>query len=301
MAQFIAIEGGGTKFVCAYGSGPDDLHDRTVIPTRAPQETLPEIFDYIRSVQKKTDIKAIGLSIFGLIDLHSDSPTYGQILPAVKPHWDRYDILGEFKKHFDLPIGLDTDVNGAALGEHRWGAGKGLTDFLYLTVGTGIGGGAVINNKILHGAMHPEMGHILIYQDKERDPFPGVCSYHHNCLEGLASGPAMKTRWHVQSALDLPPDHEAWDIEAEYLGRALAAYTMILSPQRIILGGGVMKQQQLFPKVRARMLEALAGFIEIDLIMKQTDSYVVPPGLGENSGILGSIALGEEAWKEANK
>lgn len=297
MVQFIGIEGGGTKFVCAYGSGPEDLHERTVIPTRTPSETMPEVYDYIREIQKKADIQAIGLSVFGFLDIHADSPTYGYILPTSKPNWARYNILGELKKVFDLPIGFETDVNAAAIGEHRWGAGKGLRDFLYLTVGTGIGGGAIVNNKILHGAMHPEMGHIMIYQDKERDPFPGVCSYHHNCFEGLASGPAMKTRWHVQSALDLPPEHEAWDIEADYIGTALAAYTMILSPQRIVLGGGVMRQTQLFAKVRTRMLEVLKGYMDIDLILKQTESYIVPPGLGENSGILGAIAIAEQAWR----
>lgn len=296
MAQFIGIEGGGTKFVCAYGSGPDDLKDITIIHTRTPQETMPEVFAYIRNIRKKTEIQGIGLAIFGFLDLHPSSPTFGHILPTAKPHWGWYDILGELKKVVDLPIGLDTDVNGAVIGEHKWGAGKDLGNVLYLTIGTGIGGGAIVNNKILHGAMHPEMGHIMLYQDKLRDPFPGVCSYHHNCLEGLASGPAMKKRWGVESALELPAEHEAWDIEAEYLGRALAAYTMVLSPQRIILGGGVMKRHELYPKVRRQMLEVLQGYINIDLVLKYTDTYVVPPALGDNSGILGAIALAEEAW-----
>ncbi|HVV69540.1 MAG TPA: ROK family protein [Gammaproteobacteria bacterium] len=296
MNQFVGIEGGGTKFVCVYGSGPDDLHDRTVIRTRGPKETMAEVYEYIRQCQKKADIKAIGVAIFGPLDLNEHSETYGYILPTAKVEWSNYNLIGELKREFNLPVGFDTDVNGAAIGEYRWGAAKGLSDFIYLTVGTGIGGGAMVNGKLLHGAQHPEMGHIMIFQDMRRDSFEGVCAYHKNCLEGLASGPSMKVRWNVNSALDLPQDHIAWDIEAHYLGIALATYTMTLCPMRIILGGGVMKQQQLFPKIRSEMLKTLNGYILNDTVAKHTDSYVVSPGLGENSGILGSIALAEMSY-----
>lgn len=295
MAQFIGIEGGGTKFVCAYGSGPNDLHGRTVIQTRTPKETMAEIFAYIDNVRAKVDIQAIGLCIFGPLDLNRSSPTYGYINPTAKVQWSNYNIVGALRDASGLPIGFDTDVNGAAIGEYRWGAAQGLSDFIYLTIGTGIGGGVMSNGKLLHGAMHPEMGHIMIYQDKELDPFPGVCAYHHNCFEGLASGPAMKTRWNVASALDLPPHHVAWDVEAHYLGIALAAYTMVLSPQRIILGGGVMRQAHLLPKVRSEVLKVLNGYVLVDIVTKYTDSYIVPPGLGENSGICGALALAEQA------
>lgn len=299
MAQYVGIEGGGTKFVCVWGSGPDDLHDREVIKTGPPHETMPKIIEYIRNVQKKAKIDAIGLCIFGPLDLNKSSPTYGYINPgASKVQWSGFDVVGSLKREFDLPIGFDTDVNGAAIGEYRWGAAQGLTDFIYLTVGTGIGGGAMSNGKLLHGNMHPEMGHIMVYQDKEVDPFEGVCSCHKNCLEGLASGPSMKERWNVDSALDLPSNHIAWDIEARYLGMALAAYTLILSPQKIVLGGGVMRQAHMMPKVRDEMLKALNGYVLVDSVMKHTDSYVVPPGLEENSGICGALALAEQSLKE---
>lgn len=299
MNQYIGIEGGGTKFVCAYGSGPNDLHDRTVIRTQLPNETMAEVIDYIRTVQRKANIKAIGISVFGPLNLDKNSKNYGYILPTAKVEWSNYNIVGAVQSEINLPIGFDTDVNGAAIGELRWGAGQGYSDFLYLTVGTGIGGGAVVNGKLLHGAQHPEMGHIMIPQDIHRDDFPGVCSHHRNCFEGLASGPAMKMRWKVNSALDLPEDHIAWDLEAHYLAIGLATYTMTLSPKRIIMGGGVMRQQHLLPKVREKMLRVLNGYVLNDRVAKETDQYIVPPGVGENSGILGAIALAEQSYQES--
>jgi fructokinase len=295
MSQFIGIEGGGTKFVCAYGSGPDDLHNRVVIKTQSPEKTMQEVIEYIHDVRKKTEIAAIGFSIFGPLDLDKTSTTYGYVLPTVKEEWLLgFDCVGALKQQFHLPIGFDTDVNAAALGEHRWGAAQGFDDFLYITVGTGIGGGAMVNGKMLHGAMHPEMGHIMVTQDRAEDPFAGICVYHKNCLEGLASGPAMKARWHVDSALDLPQDHPSWDLEAKYIGAALADYTLMLAPKRIILGGGVMRQKHLMPKIRAQMVKALAGFIN-NKTVNDVESYVVSPGVGENSGVLGSIALAQFA------
>lgn len=298
MAQYIGIEGGGTKFVCVYGSGPDDLHDRTVIDTGAPEQTMPKVMEYIKNVQKKVKIDAIGVCIFGPLDLNKSSPMYGHIRPSAKVEWSDYDVVGVLKKEFNLPVGFDTDVNGAAIGEYRWGAAQGLTDFVYLTVGTGIGGGAMSNGKLLHGIMHPEMGHMMVYQDKEVDPFEGVCACHKNCLEGLASGPSMKVRWNVDSALDLPSNHIAWEIEARYLGLALASYVLILSPQKIILGGGVMRQSHLMPMVRDEMVKALNGYVMVDAVIKNNEGYVVPPGLGENSGICGALALAEQSLKE---
>jgi fructokinase len=298
MTQFIGIEGGGTKFVCAYGSGPTDLQGRTVIRTQKPENTMSEVFEFISSVQQKVDVAAIGVSVFGPLDLDTQSTTYGHIMPTAKLDWSAgYDMVGELRKHFNLPIGFDTDVNGAAIGEFRWGAAQGLSDFLYLTIGTGIGGGAMVNGKLVHGAQHPEMGHIMIPQDKTLDPFEGVCAYHKNCFEGLASGPAMKVRWHVDSALDLPEDHPAWDLEAHYLGTALAAYTFVLSPKRIIMGGGVMRQKHLLSKVRVQMADAIKGFVKNPRVT-DSEHYIVPPGVGENSGVLGAIALAEKAYIE---
>jgi fructokinase len=300
MNQYIGIEGGGTKFVCGYGSGPDDLQGRAVIATRSPEQTMPEIIEYIRSVLKLTDIKAIGLSIFGPLDLEKTSKTYGYVMPTAKVEWSNFNIVAYLRKYFDLPIGFDTDVNAAAIGEYRWGAAQGLSDFLYLTIGTGIGGGAMVNGHLVHGVMHPEMGHIMVPQDISRDPFEGVCAYHKNCLEGLASGPSMKERWRVKSALDLPEHHPAWDLEADYLGSAAATFTMVLSPKRIVMGGGVMRQLHLLPKIRTKMLDVLKGYVQKDAVTKYVDEYVVGPGVGENSGVLGSMALAERSFAEAN-
>lgn len=298
MKQFIGIEGGGTKFICAYGSGPDDLKERTQIKTETPEATMRNVIDYIKSVQKKVKIDAIGASIFGPLELDLQSPNYGSITTTPKHSWINFNFVGALKKEFNLPIGFDTDVNGSAISEYRWGAAKGLSDFLYLTVGTGIGGGLMANHKLVHGAMHPEMGHILIPQDKSVDPFPGVCDYHGNCLEGLASGPSLKERYKVKSALDLSEDHKAWDIEANYLGVALANFTMILSPKRIIIGGGVMRQDHLLPKIRQKMLRNLGGYIQNPTVVKNIDTYVVKPGLQENAGVCGAIALAELALAE---
>ncbi len=296
--QYIGIEGGGTKFVCVHGSNPRDLQDRTEIKTQSPALTMAEVIEYIRAVQKKSTIKAIGVAIFGPLDLDMHSSTYGYITTAAKPGWGNYNIVGTLREAFNLPVGFDTDVNGAAIGEYRWGAAQGLSDFLYLTIGTGIGGGAMVDGKLLHGATHPEMGHMLIPQDTSHDSYEGSCLYHRNCFESLASGPAMKGRWHVSSALDLPEDHEAWDLEAHYLAVGLTNYILTLSPQRIIMGGGVMRQEHLLPKVRAQIATCLNGYLKDDKIMRHLDSYIVKPGLGENSGICGAIALAEQSIKQ---
>lgn len=298
MNQFIGIEGGGTKFVCVHGTNPDDLQNRTVINTQSPQQTLQEVIDYIRAAQGRVNIQAIGLAVFGPLDLDHASSTYGYITTTPKSGWANFNIVGALKQAFNLPIGFDTDVNGAALGEYRWGAARGLSDFIYLTVGTGIGGGAMIDGNLLHGAMHPEMGHILIPQDINRDAFTGVCQYHKNCLESLASGTSMSARWQVDSALDLPSDHEAWDLEAHYLGLGIANYILTLSPQRIILGGGVMHQTHLLQKIRNEVVKCLNGYIKFEKIIKQLDKYLVKPGLKDNSGICGALALAEKSYHE---
>lgn len=292
MAYFIGIEGGGTKFICAYGSGPQDLAERTVIPTQTPATTLRELIAYIRAVQKKVNIAAIGASIFGPLDLDHSSPTYGYVTTTPKQEWINFDFAGTLQREFNCPVGFDTDVNAAAISEYRWGAAQGISDLLYLTVGTGIGGGLIVNDRLVHGAMHPEMGHILIPQDKN-DCFAGVCKYHGNCLEGLASGPSIKERWRVKSALDLPEDHPGWELEASYLGLALANYTLTFSPKKIIIGGGVMRQNHLLPKIRAQLLNHLGGYIQNKTVIKE--EYVVKPGLQENAGVLGAIAIAELA------
>lgn len=294
MKNYIGIEGGGTKFICAYGSGPENLKGRTVIRTESPATTMKSLIEYIREVNAHTPIAGIGASIFGPLDLNRSSPTYGYVTSTPKKEWRNFNFLGEFKQAFSCPVGFDTDVNAAAISEYRWGAAKNLSDMLYLTVGTGIGGGAIVNHQLVHGAMHPEMGHIFIAQDKN-DPFSGVCGFHGNCLEGLASGPSLKERWQVKSALDLPEDHPGWELEAGYLGMALANYSLILSPKKIVIGGGVMRQDHLLPKIHRRFIQHLNGYLQNPTIINDVKNYIVKPGLEENAGVLGAIAIAELA------
>ena len=295
---YIGIEAGGTKFVLAQGTSPANLTERTVIPTQTPETTLPLILNYIQQAQQQQPVTALGLACFGPLQLDKEHPQYGYITSTPKEAWQNYDIVGYFKQHLSLPIGFDTDVNATALAEHYWGAAQGLAHFIYLTVGTGIGGGAMINGQLLHGAMHPEMGHCII-QPHPRDNFEGVCPFHRNCLEGLASGPALKTRYKVTSALSLTLDHPAWELEADYLAQAIANYSYILSPQKIIMGGGVMKQQQLFPLIRSKLLEKINGYIQNDYI--NDPHYVCPPALGENAGAAGALALAEQALNQQER
>jgi fructokinase len=251
---------------------------------------------------------AIGISSFGPVDLNLASPTYGYITSTPKPGWEDTDLTGEVKRTLDLPVGFDTDVNGAALGEYRWGAAQGLDTFLYLTIGTGIGGGGMVGGKLMHGLVHPEMGHIRLPHDRDKDPFEGVCPYHGDCLEGLATGPALEARW-GQRGETLPPDHPAWPLEAHYLALGLVNLICTVSPQRIILGGGVMKRGHLFPLIRAEVQDLLNGYVQAPEILDDVDKYIVPPALGGRAGVLGAIALAENhaeqtllwsTWRDAD-
>ena len=279
------IEAGGTKFVCAVGSSPDDVHE-TRFPTTMPEETINRAIAFFREQR----VAAIGIASFGPIDLRFDSPTFGYITTTPKPGWANTDLAGAIKRALDVPVGFDTDVNVAALGEHRWGAARGLDSFIYLTIGTGIGGGGLSSGRLLHGLIHPEMGHIRLPHDFARDPFPGSCPYHGDCFEGLASGPALEKRW-GQRAETLPADHPAWELQAHYLALALVNYVCTLSPQRIILGGGVMEQPQLFPLIRRAVQQLLNGYVPSPAIVENIDAYIVPPGLGKRAGVLGALAL----------
>lgn len=292
---FGGIEGGGTKFVCAVGSGPDDIRAEIRFPTAAPEETMARAVEFFK--QQEADngrLSAIGFACFGPLDPNPDSPTFGRILPTPKPGWTNADVVGMLRASFDVPIVFDTDVNGAALGESRWGAGQGLKNFIYLTIGTGIGGGAYVEGKLLHGLIHPEMGHILLRRDKSKDPFEGACPFHGDCFEGLASGVAVETRWQ-QSGYNLPSDHPAWELEADYIGQALANYSFTLSPQRIIIGGGVGSLEHLLPRIRQAAKRYLNGYIQSPAILEYIETYIVNPGLGSRSGMLGAIALAEQA------
>jgi len=284
-----AIEAGGTKFVCAVGSSPNDLHIEQ-FGTTTPGETITNTIKFIREQKSKNKLKAIGIGSFGPIDLDKNSNTYGFITSTPKPNWANTDFVGAIKKEFDIPIGFDTDVNAAALGEHFWGAAKGLSDFIYLTVGTGIGGGGMLNGKLMHGLVHPEMGHIFIPLDS-KDEYKGKCPFHNNrCFEGLASGPAIQERW-GKPAKDLDNNHKAWDLEARYISLALVNYICTLSPQRIIIGGGVMEQKHLFPLIHEKVGKMLNNYVLPPEIMNNINNYIVPPGLGKRAGVLGSIAL----------
>ncbi len=285
------IEGGGTKFVCAVGTGPEDIQAEIRFPTTTPAETMERTIDFFRQYP---EISAIGLACFGPLDPNPLSPTYGQILPTPKPGWTGANLVGMLKQAFHLPVGFDTDVNGAALGEYHWGNGRGLDVFMYLTVGTGIGGGVFVNGSLLHGMIHPEAGHLPMPHDLERDPFPGICPFHQDCFEGLATGVAMEKRW-GQPAATLPPDHPAWDLEAHYIAHAMTSYIYILSPQRIILGGGVGQRDDILKLVQEKTRAYLNGYVQSPAVLEHMDAYIVHPGLGNRSGVVGALALAQQA------
>ena len=290
MPLYGGIEGGGTKFVCAVGTGPDDLRAEVRFPTADPQETIGRAIDFFREQRREGPLAAIGIASFGPIDPNPTSPTFGYVTTTPKPGWAQTDFAGTVQRALGVPVGFDTDVNVAALGEHRWGAARALDTFIYLTVGTGLGGGGMINGKLIHGLMHPEMGHIRVPHDWQADPYPGFCTYHGDCLEGLVAGPAIEGRW-GQRGETLPPDHPAWALEAHYLALGLVNFILPLSPQRIIMGGGVMEQTQLFPMIRHKVQEILNGYLQVSMILNNIDEYIVPPGLGHRSGVMGAIAL----------
>jgi fructokinase len=288
------IEAGGTKFVCAVGSGPDDLRAEVRFPTTTPEASIGRAIEFFQQQHEKEPLAAVGIASFGPVDPNPDSPTFGYITATPKPGWAHTDFAGTIRRALGLPVGFDTDVNVAALGERRWGAAQGLDTFVYLTIGTGIGGGGMVNGRLIHGLVHPEMGHIRIPHDRERDPYAGACPYHGDCLEGLATGPALEARW-GQRGETLPADHPAWELEAGYLALGLVSIICILSPERIIMGGGVMEQRQLFPLVRRRVRDLLNGYLQVPSILDQIDEYIVPPGLGSQAGVLGAIALAQQA------
>jgi fructokinase len=283
------LEAGGTKFICAVGTSPQDVVTRR-IPTTTPMETIGQVIAFFK---EQPPMAALGIGSFGPIDLDPASPTYGYITTTPKPGWQFTDLAGKIKKALQVPVGFDTDVNAAALGEHRWGAAKGLADFIYLTVGTGIGGGGMVNGKLMHGLVHPEMGHIHIPHDRSADPFKGCCPFHGDCFEGLASGTAVAQRWGQQGET-LPADHPAWVLEARYLALAISNLILTLSPRRVILGGGLMEQVHLFTMIRQNVVEILHGYIQAESITRDIDSFIVPPGLGKQAGLLGAMALGME-------
>jgi fructokinase len=271
------IEAGGTKWVCAVGTGPDDLRAATTFPTAGPAETLGRAAEFF---EREGPVAALGVGSFGPLDLAG-----GTIASTPKPGWSGADVAGELRRRLGVPVALDTDVNAAALGEHRWGAARGLDTFAYVTVGTGIGGGLMAGGKLLHGLAHPEVGHVRIPHDLAADPFPGSCPFHGDCWEGLASGPALEARWGLPAEeLD---DEAAWALEARYLALGLVAVIAVLSPRRIVLGGGVLRRAGLLELVRDEVAELLNGYVPAP--------ELVPPALGARAGVLGALALAAEA------
>jgi len=290
MDLYGGIEAGGTKFVCIVASGPDDIRGEVRFPTTTPDETIGRAVEFFRQF---LPLKAIGVASFGPVDLDPASPHFGSITTTPKPGWANADVTGRLSAALGAPVAFDTDVNGAALGEYRWGAAQGMDTVLYITIGTGIGGGCLINGKPIHGLVHPEMGHIRLPRDPKVDPYSGHCPYHGDCFEGLASGPAMKARW-GQPAETLPEDHPAWDLEAYYIAMALTDLVCTLSPNRIVLGGGVFEHRGLIESVRIKVLELLNGYVKSPAILEHIDQYIVLPGLGNRAGSLGAIALAME-------
>lgn len=292
MSLYGAIEAGGTKVVCAVGTGPDDVRAQARFPTTTPQETLGSCIDFFRAQPK---IEALGVGCFGPIELRRSAPRYGFVTTTPKVGWGHADVVGPLREALGVPVGFDTDVNGAVLGEARWGAARGLDSAIYVTIGTGIGGGALIGGDLVHGLVHPEMGHLLLPREQDDLEFAGACPFHGaRCWEGVASGTAIERRW-GRPAEALPASHPAWDLEARYLASALTTLVLVLSPERLILGGGVMQAEHLLPLVRKQLLSSLAGYVQADAVLSHIEQYLVPPALGQQAGIAGALVLAERA------
>ncbi len=285
-----ALEAGGTKMVLSQMSDNGAMLHRETIPTETPDITMPKMIDFFR----EHPVDALGIGCFGPLDLNEKSPTYGSITATPKLAWRDYPITQTFRDALDIPVAIDTDVNAAALAESQLGAGRGLSSCLYVTVGTGIGGGLIIGGQPVHGLVHPELGHILVTPHPD-DPAPdGFCPYHKHCLEGMAAGPAIQKRWGKPGS-ELPANHPAWELEAEYLAQMCHNAIMTFSPERIILGGGVMQQSFLFSLIRQKTLRLLGGYIVSPAVDDNLIDYIVKPGLGVHSGVMGAWLLARNA------
>lgn len=289
--MFGGIEAGGTKFICGIGTGPEDIRTES-FPTSSPEITLRSVLGFFKNAA--TPVQAIGIGSFGPVDLHESSPTYGRITTTPKPGWANFDLVGAVRSELNVPVAFDTDTNAALIGEARWGAAQGLSDAVYMTIGTGIGGGALVHGRLVRGLVHPEMGHLRLPHDLTRDPFPGACPYHGDCLEGLASGPAMQARWGMPAGT-LPPYHPGWELEAHYLALGLVNLTVTLSTERILLGGGVMQQPHLFEMIRKEFMRLLNNYVRHSEVTEHLNRFIQPPALGGRAGVLGSLVLAEQA------
>jgi fructokinase len=290
---FGAVEGGGTKFVAMIGTSPTDVVDQITLPTTVPDETIGGVIEFLQRPRPGLELAAVGVATFGPICLDRTSPAYGCTTATTKVGWNDIRIVGPMAVRLGVPIGWDTDVNGAVLGESRWGAGIDLDPVLYLTIGTGIGGGALVNGATIRGLVHPEMGHVPM-PTIDGDPFPGICSFHGRCLEGIASGPAIAARADRPVA-EIDPEDPIWDLTARYIAYGLTGFVVTLSPKRIILGGGVMHQTHLLPKIRRALVDILNGYVAAPELGNRIDSYVVPSPLGQKAGLYGALVLAERA------
>jgi fructokinase len=294
VATFGGIEAGGTKVVCVVGTGPGDIAAETTFPTGAPGPTLERAIGFFADhAAAGGSLDAVGIASFGPVELRPSSGAYGSITTTPKPGWSGTDVVGRVGSALGIPIGFDTDVNGAALAEGRWGAARGLDSFIYLTVGTGIGGGAVVGGRPVRGLVHPEMGHVSVPR-LPGDDYPGSCPFHGDCLEGMASGTAIEGRW-SRRAEDLLPEEidRAVELEAGYLGAGLCNVVYALAPERIVIGGGVSRLPGLFPLVRRGLAAALAGYP--GLAEHVAEDFVVPAALGRLAGAAGALILAERA------
>ena len=293
---FGAVEAGGTKFVCAVGNDRGEILAQERFPTRDPKSTLADMHAFLRRGRSLGELSAIGVASFGPIELDPTSGRFGFIGRTPKAGWSGTDIAGGLAREFRCPIGFDTDVNAAALAEHRWGAARGVENLVYLTVGTGIGGGVVVDGAPIHGLLHPEIGHVYLRRHPLDLEFRGVCPFHGDCAEGVASGPAILARAGAPLQ-QLDEAHPQWEIEADYLGQLCAQLVVTVSPRRIVIGGGVMSQPRLLPLIRPRLRHWLGGYIDRSEILTGTDQYVVAPELGDNAGVLGALILALRAME----
>ncbi|MGB4594979.1 MAG: ROK family protein [Anaerolineaceae bacterium] len=285
-----AIEGGGTKFVYAIVNEDGQILAESRCDTTSPEATLGSCSQFFEENVSLGQLTSLGIGCFGPLDPIPGSDSYGRILNTPKPGWSQVDVVGFFTDRLKLHIAFDTDVNGAVLAEQIWGAGKGLKNIVYYTVGTGIGGGVILDGKLVHGALHGELGHMLIPHNHAADPFEGSCPFHGDCLEGLASGTSMEKRWHT-NARNLTPNHPAWELEAGYLAAALHNTVCMLSPERVILGGGVMSQTQLLPLVHQKLSHSLNGYMQLEPLKAGMENFVVRSPLEGKAGVLGAFAL----------
>ena len=295
-----ALEAGGTKMICATGNEDGQILDQVSIPTGTPEETMPQIIEYFRAKldvpEGEEKIQAIGVACFGPVDVRPNSKTYGNILYTPKIPWRNFPMVKTLRDALDnIPVGFDTDVNGSLLGEATWGCAKGLTDAVYFTIGTGIGMGAMSGGNLIHGMLHPEAGHIKM-APIPGDEYAGHCPNHGTCFEGMACGPAIEARW-GKPGKELREMPEVWDLEAKYIAQALTSIIYTLSPQKIILGGGVMGQAQLFPLIRKYVLENVDGYLDTKEL-RNINAYITPAALNGNQGIMGALKLAEMAAEE---